>query len=208
MDADCRRRPVVLLPPPPQAFDAPEPIVDAACGQNYTVATGASGKIYTFGNGGSKCLGHGDTARSPQLREVHQPLHTQPTLQTRICGYSLYALVWWCSRCYCYCMKSSSPSYLLLVLLSGVLLCCVINSALSCCLLAAWHSWKHSPGGTSRPSPPATSTALRLQSSGRFESLARFVPAATWGFELRSSRQRTGDRGIENRFRLPHSLWL
>ena len=89
MDADCRRRPVVLLPPPPQAFDAPEPIVDAACGQNYTVATGASGKIYTFGNGGSKCLGHGDTARSPQLREVHQPLHTQPTLQTRICGYSL-----------------------------------------------------------------------------------------------------------------------
>ena len=47
------------------------------CGQGFTAAVTKEGKLYTFGDGGSRCLGHGDKKRKPQpeLVEALQDEH-------------------------------------------------------------------------------------------------------------------------------------
>jgi E3 ubiquitin-protein ligase HERC2 len=44
----------------------PEVIKKVACGHGFTAAITEHGKVYTFGDGSSRCLGHGDKKRQPQ----------------------------------------------------------------------------------------------------------------------------------------------
>lgn len=50
--------------------DEPETVQSVTLGQNFTVVTNATGEVFTFGNGNSKCLGHGDTKNSFQPKYV------------------------------------------------------------------------------------------------------------------------------------------
>merc|ERR1719247_1748837 len=40
------------------------------CGGGYTLVESTDGVLYSFGQGGSKCLGHGDKAREPHPKKV------------------------------------------------------------------------------------------------------------------------------------------
>jgi alpha-tubulin suppressor-like RCC1 family protein len=45
------------------------------CGQGFTAVITKEGKLYTFGDGGSRCLGHGDKKRQPQPMLVEALAH-------------------------------------------------------------------------------------------------------------------------------------
>jgi alpha-tubulin suppressor-like RCC1 family protein len=51
-------------------------------GQSFTAVTNSAGEVFTFGNGNSKCLGHGDTKNSFQPKCV-EALQGRPIARLR-----------------------------------------------------------------------------------------------------------------------------
>ena len=49
---------------------APPTVAKVFCGGAYTFAASTQGDVYSFGQGSSKCLGHGDKARHPHPKKV------------------------------------------------------------------------------------------------------------------------------------------
>lgn len=64
----------LALGPAPHVFEAEDGVVPTPervwCGGGYTLVETSAGALYSFGQGGSKCLAHGDKAREPHPKRV------------------------------------------------------------------------------------------------------------------------------------------